>query len=302
MALEGFWVLGVLVEPAIIRLLVDGPMKAGDDGTFAAGAGGVAALLLGVFAVNIVIRALMTRWELRTSTRFSVQVVDRIRRDVFDHVQRLSMRYFDRTKQGRIIARADRDVDSTAFGSSAPSQLGTPGVSSGCSFAYTAQSIPVSFFDVSDGGTAVVNSPSSAVDGKTVAVTLAATASDPAPVTFGVRCPVLSVSLDGWLVPGSTTTTNYNNKSYPDSSTPVGSLAPFWDDLQTSVGTSEVYWKHVAAGEDPATPAAHWVFQWAHVRHYGTSPADDLNFQVKLFESGVIEYHYGAMTSGTPCP
>ena len=38
-------------------------------------------------------------------------MIDAIRRDVFDHIQRLHMRYFDRTKQGRIIARADRDVD-----------------------------------------------------------------------------------------------------------------------------------------------------------------------------------------------
>lgn len=112
MALEAVWVLSMLVEPAVIRFLVDGPLRAGPDGAYAAGAAGVAALLLGVFAVNIVLRALTTRWELRTSTRVGVRIVDRLRRDVFEHVQRLSMRYFDRTKQGRIIARADRDVDS----------------------------------------------------------------------------------------------------------------------------------------------------------------------------------------------
>jgi hypothetical protein len=35
------------------------------------------------------------------------------------------------------------------------------------------------------------------------------------------------------------------------------------------------------------------------VRHYNTSPPDDLNFEVKLFEDGVIEYHYGDLISGT---
>ena len=41
------------------------------------------------------------------------------------------------------------------------------------------------------------------------------------------------------------------------------------------------------------------MFQWAHVRHYSTSPADDLNYEIKLFEDGSVEYHYGAMVSGT---
>lgn len=34
-----------------------------------------------------------------------------LRRRIFDHVQALSMRYFDRTRAGRIVARADRDVE-----------------------------------------------------------------------------------------------------------------------------------------------------------------------------------------------
>jgi ABC-type multidrug transport system fused ATPase/permease subunit len=34
-----------------------------------------------------------------------------LRRRVFAHVQTLSVRYFDRTKAGRIVSRADRDVD-----------------------------------------------------------------------------------------------------------------------------------------------------------------------------------------------
>ena len=111
MALEAVWVVSMLVEPAVVRGLVDGPLQRQPDGSFAAGAAATAAVLLGVFVVNVVLRAITTRWELRTSTRVGVKVIDRLRRDVFGHVQRLSMRYFDRTKQGRIIARVDRDVD-----------------------------------------------------------------------------------------------------------------------------------------------------------------------------------------------
>ena len=104
MALEAVWVASMVVDPAIVRSIVDGKLQAGDTRG--------AILLALVMVANIVARAFLTRWELRTSTEVAVQVFDTIRRDVFDHVQRLSMRYFDRTKQGRIISRADRDVES----------------------------------------------------------------------------------------------------------------------------------------------------------------------------------------------
>jgi len=42
----------------------------------------------------------------------AIRVLNQLRIRVFSHVQSLSVRYFDRTKAGRIISRADRDVDS----------------------------------------------------------------------------------------------------------------------------------------------------------------------------------------------
>jgi putative ABC transport system ATP-binding protein len=42
----------------------------------------------------------------------AIRVLNELRVRVFTHVQSLSVRYFDRTKAGRIISRADRDVDS----------------------------------------------------------------------------------------------------------------------------------------------------------------------------------------------
>jgi ATP-binding cassette subfamily B protein len=41
----------------------------------------------------------------------AIQVINQLRQRLFVHVQRLSMAYFDQTKAGRIISRADRDVD-----------------------------------------------------------------------------------------------------------------------------------------------------------------------------------------------
>ncbi len=103
LSLEALWVVSMLIDPHLIKLALNGPLPAGDIPATAA--------LVGWILLNVVSRALLTRWELRMTTRIGVQVQDAIRRNVFDHVQRLSMRYFDRTKQGRIIARADRDVD-----------------------------------------------------------------------------------------------------------------------------------------------------------------------------------------------
>lgn len=101
--LETVWVVSMVLDTELIKLAVNGPVGAGD-------LAGALALLAGL-GLNVVGRAALTQWELRVSTRVGVRVQDAIRRAVFDHVQRLSMRYFDRTRAGRIIARADRDVD-----------------------------------------------------------------------------------------------------------------------------------------------------------------------------------------------
>ena len=101
--LEATWVGSMLLDPHLIKVALNGPLPAGNVSD--------TMVLVGWICLNVVVRAVLTRWELRMSTWIGVRVQDAIRRDVFDHVQRLSMRYFDRTKQGRIIARADRDVD-----------------------------------------------------------------------------------------------------------------------------------------------------------------------------------------------
>jgi hypothetical protein len=188
----------------------------------------------------------------------------------------------------------------TPFGNQTPQQLGSPGAVSGC-FEYALQTIPVHYVDISDAGTRVFNA-TSAVDTRTEVLTLAATASDPAPVMFGARVPVVSVNSNGWLVPRSTTvSTGANSTTTSTSGTGTGKLAILWDDLETGVSftpPSDIYWTFVPAGADPLTPDAHWIFQWHHFT-YWTGSVDDMNFEIKLFENGVIEYHYGTMISGS---
>jgi ABC-type multidrug transport system fused ATPase/permease subunit len=103
LVLEILWVCSMLLEVRLMRLAVDGPLAAEDPhGMW---------IMAGWLALNITFRVGLTIYELGLTTRAGIEVIHAIRQDVFDHVQRLSMRYFDRTKQGRIIARADRDVE-----------------------------------------------------------------------------------------------------------------------------------------------------------------------------------------------
>ncbi len=103
LVVEAVWVVSMLADVKLLKEALDGPVKRGD---FAA-----ALPWAGWLVANLIFRAAITVWELRITNRVGIDVISAIRRDVFDHVQRLSPRYFDRTKQGRIIARVDRDVD-----------------------------------------------------------------------------------------------------------------------------------------------------------------------------------------------
>jgi Lamin Tail Domain len=178
------------------------------------------------------------------------------------------------------------------FGSQTPLQHGSPGAATNC-MGYVSSSITSRFVDITATGTRVFNDVS---DEDVAELTLAATGTDPAPIAFGVRRPVVSVSSNGWLTWGAAPPdAAYSNKTLPNSSDPLGTLAPFWDDLEAYATGADIYWKRFAANEDPVTTAPHWVIQWSHYTHFIYE--DDLNFEVKLFENGTIEYHYGVMTS-----
>jgi ATP-binding cassette subfamily B protein len=96
LAIEMVWCVLMLVDPWLVKQAIDGPLAQGD----------VAGTLRWVLALVgvLVFRATITVFELRITTRVGVEAIHAIRKDVFDHLQRLSMRYFDRTKQGRILA------------------------------------------------------------------------------------------------------------------------------------------------------------------------------------------------------
>ncbi len=72
------------------------------------GIGWVSALYLG----NLLFGWGLSVWQVRSSITIGQGAMNDLRLAVFMHIQALSLNYFDRTHQGRIIARADSDVDS----------------------------------------------------------------------------------------------------------------------------------------------------------------------------------------------
>lgn len=101
-------VLAIFARPLLIGLVIDRGLRH-------ASGGGVDATLVAWACVG-----LAATWALRFvlggfSQYFAgiaaIRVLNDLRARVFAHVQTLSVGYFDRTKAGRIIARADRDVD-----------------------------------------------------------------------------------------------------------------------------------------------------------------------------------------------
>jgi putative ABC transport system ATP-binding protein/ATP-binding cassette subfamily B protein len=109
-AVEMVLVLSVIFRPWFIRQVIDhGLIRDGDAwrldwalaGWMTAGLIGTWMLRFGLAGVNQYLNATI-----------AIRVLGGLRAAVFAHVQSLSVRYFDQTRAGRIIARADRDVDS----------------------------------------------------------------------------------------------------------------------------------------------------------------------------------------------
>ena len=68
----------------------------------------ISALYLG----NLVVGWVLSGVQVRAAILVGQGAMNDLRLAVFEHIQQLSLNYFDRTHQGRIIARADTDVDS----------------------------------------------------------------------------------------------------------------------------------------------------------------------------------------------
>ena len=108
-AVEFLQVLTIFVRPWVVKYVLDsGFIRQGEM------------LLLNVSALKLAIAVLLLSWIFRfgfaglskyLSGITAVKIINQLRMRIFDHVQSLHIGYFDKTKAGRIISRADRDVD-----------------------------------------------------------------------------------------------------------------------------------------------------------------------------------------------
>jgi ABC-type multidrug transport system fused ATPase/permease subunit len=103
LVMEIVWCLSYLAGPWLVQQGIDKGLMKSDFF--------VLALAGAAYAVNTLARSVLVGQELKLLTRAGLSVLADLRRAVFDHVQGLCMNFFDRTQQGRVIARVDRDVD-----------------------------------------------------------------------------------------------------------------------------------------------------------------------------------------------
>lgn len=178
----------------------------------------------------------------------------------------------------------------TAYGFEMPPQRGTPGTDATCGFGYRWQRVSPGYYDVSKVGTRVIaNVTTSSLQ---VNVDLSS-----APFRyFGVARNAVRLSADGYLTFDLTAANNVFSATAPETTAPNSVLAIYADDMGGRFTDSGVFVHRTAQGEDPWAAPPHWIFQWHRWSH---STDDDLNFQVKLFDDGSIEYHFATMVSGS---
>lgn len=69
-------------------------------------------VISGLYLGNLLVGWALSVVQVRAAIRVGQGAMNDLRLAIFEHLQRLSLNYFDRTHQGRIMARADTDVDS----------------------------------------------------------------------------------------------------------------------------------------------------------------------------------------------
>lgn len=98
-----------LVGPKLIQVAVDRHLAHAVD-VVAARRGLL--WVAGIYLGNLILGWGLSVRQVRTAVRIGQGTMNDLRLAVFEHIQRLSLNYFDRTHQGRIMARADTDIDS----------------------------------------------------------------------------------------------------------------------------------------------------------------------------------------------
>jgi ATP-binding cassette subfamily B protein len=89
--------------PLAVRLFVDRLLPSGEWGLIAF----AAAALLGIYLLNTGLMAIVTYW----GHMLGINIETEMRRKSFDHLQKLSFRFYDNQKTGHLVARVTKDLE-----------------------------------------------------------------------------------------------------------------------------------------------------------------------------------------------
>ncbi len=106
LAMVVLWSGTVLAGPLLVRYGIDHGIDEGDAGALNAAAIG--------YVVVAVLAYVTNRIQITLISRVGEDFLRRLRVRVFDHLQRLSMPFYDRSKAGVLVSRMTSDVDSLA--------------------------------------------------------------------------------------------------------------------------------------------------------------------------------------------
>jgi ATP-binding cassette subfamily B protein len=106
LAMVVLWTGTVLAGPYLVRYGIDHGINEGDPGALNAAVVG--------YVVVAVLAYVTNRIQITLISRVGEDFLRRLRIRVFDHLQRLSMPFYDRSKAGVLVSRMTSDVDSLA--------------------------------------------------------------------------------------------------------------------------------------------------------------------------------------------
>jgi ATP-binding cassette subfamily B protein len=104
LAMVMLWTATVLAGPYLVKYGIDRGITRGDAGQLN--------LAIAGYVVVAVLAYLTNRQQIVLISRVGEDFLRRLRKRVFDHLQRLSMPFYDRSKAGVLVSRMTSDVDS----------------------------------------------------------------------------------------------------------------------------------------------------------------------------------------------
>ncbi|MCU1485617.1 MAG: putative transporter permease/ATP-binding protein [Actinomycetia bacterium] len=100
------WTATVVAGPALVRYGIDHGLRPRDAGALD--------LAVGAYVVVAVLSYLLSRWQILLVAKLGEGFLRDLRVRVFDHLQSLSMAFYDREKAGVIVSRMTSDIDTLA--------------------------------------------------------------------------------------------------------------------------------------------------------------------------------------------